>query len=39
MASLARSGLAGTRQLEARSTRDRDLLLELLGVTAPTHAK
>jgi ribosomal protein S18 acetylase RimI-like enzyme len=31
MASLARSGLAGTRQLEARSTRDRDLLLELLG--------
>jgi ribosomal protein S18 acetylase RimI-like enzyme len=30
MASLARSGL-GTRQLEARSTRDRDQILEILG--------
>jgi ribosomal protein S18 acetylase RimI-like enzyme len=31
MASLARSGLAGTRRLEVHGTRDRDLLLSLLG--------
>jgi ribosomal protein S18 acetylase RimI-like enzyme len=31
MASLARSRVTGTRQLEARSTRDRGELLELLG--------
>ena len=31
MASLARSGLAGHRSLEARSTRDRDLLHAFLG--------
>jgi GNAT superfamily N-acetyltransferase len=31
MASLARSGVAATRQLDVRATRDRDLLLEILG--------
>ena len=31
MTSLARPGLADRRRLEARATRDRDLLLEFLG--------